>query len=371
MVKRRVLILTASFGDGHNSAARGVAAALTGGLAGEGVEVEVHDLVRAAEPAKGAWLQRGYQFAITHWPWAWRQLYHLTENLPFDDDRLLFLGRVERAMAETIGRFRPGAIVCTFPLYPHLLAKWYGPHELPCPVVTVVTDSITINRVWLTDVASAYCVADGLSAGDLRRRAAAGAGVVESGFPVDPCFETLESGPPASDLPRRVLVFAGGSRRDFGRMLDSLHEEAPDESRLTIVLGRQEARLGAVARSLQASARSRRIEVLGWTREVPGLMASHDLVIGKAGGATTHETAAAGRPMLITQIVPGQEEGNAELVLRRATGWHEPVPSRVGRLLREIVATGAWTAAAQRAWNLRRPGGAREVARVVLSKMLP
>ena len=50
------------------------------------------------------------------------------------------------------------------------------------------------------------------------------------------------------------------------------------------------------------------------------LMLSHHLVIGKAGGATVQEAIAARCPMIVNQVIPGQEEGNAELISRGGLG---------------------------------------------------
>ena len=47
---------------------------------------------------------------------------------------------------------------------------------------------------------------------------------------------------------------------------------------------------------------------------MPELMMSHHLVISKAGGATVQEAIAARCPMIVNQVIPGQEEGNAELI---------------------------------------------------------
>ena len=49
------------------------------------------------------------------------------------------------------------------------------------------------------------------------------------------------------------------------------------------------------------------------------MLESH-LLISKAGGATVQETIAAKCPMIISQIVPGQEEGNARLIEETRSG---------------------------------------------------
>ena len=61
------------------------------------------------------------------------------------------------------------------------------------------------------------------------------------------------------------------------------------------------------------------------------MLESH-LLISKAGGATVQETIAASCPMIINQIVPGQEAGNAQLIRETRSGVIATTPD-------EIIAT--------------------------------
>ena len=61
-----ILILTAGFGDGHNTAARSVAEALTRLCPEE--KIETSDLISEALPFISDVCKSLYQFAITHWP---------------------------------------------------------------------------------------------------------------------------------------------------------------------------------------------------------------------------------------------------------------------------------------------------------------
>jgi processive 1,2-diacylglycerol beta-glucosyltransferase len=63
-----------------------------------------------------------------------------------------------------------------------------------------------------------------------------------------------------------------------------------------------------------------RVQVLGWTNQMPRLMLTHHLVITKAGGATVQEAIAGRCPMIFNQVLPGQEEGNARLVEEAGVG---------------------------------------------------
>ena len=58
-------------------------------------------------------------------------------------------------------------------------------------------------------------------------------------------------------------------------------------------------------------------EVLGgWLdgNTLSELMLASDMILTKAGGLITSESLAAGLPMLLTDVLPGQEEGNAKIV---------------------------------------------------------
>lgn len=358
----RILILSASFGEGHNSAARGLAAGLRLVMGGR-VEVMVRDLVREAEPFRGALLQDGYQFAITHLPWVWRQLYEAAERLPFDDERLLFLARVERLLCQELERLRPRAVVATFPLYAHLLGKVTG-GSAPCPFFTVVTDSISINRVWISRAATHYLAADEISAGELRRRGVPAEKVHVTGFPVDPLFGR-ECVQPAAEQARRVLFFPSASTERVRIILQSLLREGPPGLELTVAMGRHSRRLEPLRAEAALQHPDRAVRWLGWSSDIPSQMAAHDLVISKAGGATTHECLAAGRPLLISHVVPGQEEGNAELILRRRSGFTLDRPEHAGPFVRQLFASPQWAAVRACAWSQRRPDGALAAARLV------
>ena len=64
----RILILTAGFGEGHNTAARCIAEALN---EHQGVEVKVVDVYLETVPRFTKVLQAGYSLAINKYPFIW------------------------------------------------------------------------------------------------------------------------------------------------------------------------------------------------------------------------------------------------------------------------------------------------------------
>jgi processive 1,2-diacylglycerol beta-glucosyltransferase len=104
---------------------------------------------------------------------------------------------------------------------------------------------------------------------------------------------------------------------------------------------------------------------------VPTLMREHHLLIGKAGGAMVQEALAAHLPMLVTQILPGQEEGNARLLIQNGCGVHCPTNESVMQCLRSLFAGSSegWTRMQAHAKRLGRPDASRFTVRWILSRM--
>jgi processive 1,2-diacylglycerol beta-glucosyltransferase len=305
----RILIVTAAFGEGHNSAARNLALALDRA----GTMTQVSDPCLLGMPRLTDLLSRGYRLATTRLPRVWAWIYRSSDRCDFSRQRGPVMRLPERALAGLIEDFRPDAVVSTYPLYPYFLARIFARTGKILPVYTVVTDSIEINAAWLRAPSDAWLVTDVLTRAGMIDKGLAAERIIDTGFPVNPAFSNmkpLDAGDPCE--PFRVLYFPTAQRSWVllhGRAL----LDASPAVHLTLVLGRNVRRLVSRARELKA-AYPGRVRVIGWTRKVPQLLTRHHLVVGKAGGATVHEAIAACCPMLIHHLVPGQEEGNLRLL---------------------------------------------------------
>lgn len=307
---KRILIVTAAFGEGHNSAARNLGLALES----LGCVVRISDPCVDGIPRITDWVSKGYRIVTTHFPRLWDRIYRSTGKCDFSKRHSLLMRRPEQSLARNIADFRPDAVVSTYPLYPYFMARIQadaGPRALP--VFTVVTDSIEINPAWLRAPSDWWLVTDPAT-----RDAMAAAGlnpsrIVDTGFPVHPLFANLPIIPESDPCdPFRVLYFPTAKLPFVRRHSRALLDASP-RVRLTIILGRNVRKLHSRADEIR-KAYPGRVRIIGWTRKVPQLLATHHLAVGKAGGATVHEAIAARCPMLIHHLVPGQEEGNLRLL---------------------------------------------------------
>lgn len=364
----RILIVTAAFGEGHNSAARNLALALDSA----GAVTCVSDPCSLGAPRLTEWLSRGYRLATNHLPQVWAWIYRSTDRCDFSRQRGPMMRLPERSLAALIAEFKPLAVVSTYPLYPYFLAHIFAETGKPLPVFIVVTDSIEINAAWLRAPGNWWLVTDLLTRESMIRKGIAPGKIIDPGFPVHPGFATLV--PVAVDdccEPFRVLYFPTAKLAFVQRHGRALLDASPSV-RLTIVLGRNVRRLYSQAKAIK-DAYPGRVRLIGWTRKVPQLLTSHHLVVGKAGGATVHEAIAACCPMFIHHLVPGQEEGNLSLLEAIGGGGFAPTPEVLTRQVAGLLANHAarWRLMKTALINHGRNSGAITAARFILNQMEP
>ena len=357
-----MLVLTAGFGEGHNAAARGLKEGFDS--FGDEIQTQVMDLF---EPAFGGFYQksrRDYLWLVNHAPRIWAAIYAALDRLPVLRFLARFLLPLRVELVRALKQFRPDVIVSVYPVYGYLLDAALQEAGIgPVKSYVMITDSITVNSVWLRCGADVFCVANEDTAQVLLAAGVPREKVHVSGFPVSLRFADagLKRQDPLIDerLPR-VLFMVNGQRERAILLVERLLRQGGIE--LSVTVGKDED-LGRRLVEL-ASRMGKDLRVLGWVDNVPGLIRSHHLLIGKAGGAMVQEALAARVPMLVTQILPGQEEGNARLILQNGCGAFCPTNEVVASTLERVFENGAsvWFQMHRHVAALSRPAAAREAA---------
>ena len=237
-----------------------------------------------------------------------------------------------------------------------------------CPQFTVITDALTINSLWYRAGSNGWFVTDHDSAAFLRTKGVPDTKIHVSGFPVALGFADRPphwQPPDPLDTPAyRVLFMINSGRQAALGIARALLQHS--QWHITFTAGR-DAELQQELLQLAKGAPAR-ADVLGWTDRIPELLMTHHVVISKAGGATTQESINALCPLVVSQIVPGQEEGNYELIRRNEAGAHAETPAEIVATLQRAFTNNA---ALWRHWrtNLQRiaqPAAARHIAKTVL-----
>jgi UDP-N-acetylglucosamine:LPS N-acetylglucosamine transferase len=189
---------------------------------------------------------------------------------------------------------------------------------------TMLAELVTIHTSWIDRRVRRYFAATDEVVAALRRAGTPPERVALTGLPVGPLFGRIAE--PARDLRLRLrlipdrptaLLLAGGE--GSGPVVETVTRlsRALPELQQIVVCGRN-ARL---RRRLEEYCLPPEVHVLGFVENMPELMHAADFVITKGGPQSIAEVLASGKPMIITHLLPGQEEGNGAFVVRRGAGY--------------------------------------------------
>jgi processive 1,2-diacylglycerol beta-glucosyltransferase len=399
---KRILILSASFGDGHNAAARSIRDALelstasrqfesrcsphpnpltkgegwgegeeTGRLhrdcPSEAITTELLDLFELASPRLNAVMKKGYQNVVRFAPALWSRVFAVFDNPKLFVPQIRSMRKTRNALGDLLRKTNPDVVVSTYPVYSHLIAELFRDRERSFRFITVITDSISVCAAWFHAPSEIFVVADEPTAAVLRDKGVPAEKIKPLGFPVSPLFASRPQNPlpvPANGERVKILYVINTGKSRAGHSLERLLE-IPNLD-LTITTGRNARLKTRLTHRLRNF--SDRVQILGWTHEMPQLLMSHHLLIGKAGGATVQETIAAACPMIINQVIPGQEEGNARLIEMLEGGTVAKNMKEVPELVEKAFADCArqwskWRMSLQKA---SRPDSAARIADLIL-----
>ncbi|MGO9478903.1 MAG: MGDG synthase family glycosyltransferase [Limisphaerales bacterium] len=363
---KKILVLTAGFGDGHNAAARSLRDAIE--LLDEDARAEVLDLFADSYGMFNTFARKTYLGVVQYAPKLWGGIHSLLEN-PYVEKQLGGFTRLQHTLEKVLAETQPDCVISTYPVYGHVIKKLYqNQHERPFRFITVITDSLNVNSAWYRAPGDYFCVANEATAEALRKGGVPDKQIKVLGFPVNPVFAdpVAELPAPVGKEPRRVLYIINTGKKKAGKAIDRLLKL--DDVLLTITVGRDPDLRNKLIERTQKCAD--RVRILGWTNQMPELMMSHHLVISKAGGATVQEAIAARCPMIVNQVIPGQEEGNAELIWRFGLGAIAEKNREVAELVEGAFAKKAaqWSEWRDHLAKISRPAAALRIAELILEE---
>ncbi len=368
----RVLMLTASYGSGHNR----VAATLAEELTRAGARPQVVDHFRDLVHPEFDRLTRALYYAVLRRaPVLWGAAYWLGDQLSVSSPLLMGLNRLgTRKLRRLLAAERPEHIVSVHPTPVAALTELRS-GGLPIPPHTTVFTDFVAHTQWIYPFVDRYCVPAEEIAHDLMARGVPRERVTVTGIPVGEEFARPSEERAAARLalglsPRLpVLLFMDGSAGGFGRLEEAvstvLRMEEPLQA--VVVAGREEL-LETRLRQL-VGGREARVKVFGYVDNIRQLMSAADFLVTKAGGLTLGEALAAELPVICFGSLPGQEARNERFAAMAGVAL---VASSLAQLQRVIGAAlrdpVLLRNIRERIRLYRRPQAARDIVDLILAR---
>jgi processive 1,2-diacylglycerol beta-glucosyltransferase len=310
----RLLLVSASAGAGHVTAAR----ALETALAARHPEVQVRHvdiLDLTGETFRKVYAQ-GYLMMANRLPALWGYFY-AQQDQPIGRKKAKLVALFDRLnyrkFFELVDEFRPDRIAAT-----HFLPAQILGASAP-PLWLAVTD-FDVHAYWVSRRVERYFVASDEVAFRLQARGIDRARIDVTGIPIDPVFgRQADAARARSELGLvegefTVLVTSGGfGMKDISHTVAAIAEGSGLQ--IIAVCGRNES----ARASIQQLAVPPGVKVvpLGFVRNMHELMAVADVAVTKSGGLTVSECLARALPMIVFSPIPGQEERNCDYLLEQ------------------------------------------------------
>ena len=337
----RVLILSASYGEGHQQAAMAVQDALTEmyPLA----DVRIMDYLRAVHPVLDSFAKYCYLKSVRFAPQLYGLFYKGTSRITpssLIQRRLNHLGYED--LLAFLRVYRPDVVLATFPTPAGVMSLLKERGLTSIPLATVITDH-AIHSQWIHQCTDHYFVGSDHVRRGLMHRGVPDSRISVTGIPIRPAFLAPQSRAEIrAKLGLRedvstVLVLGGAyGVSDIAQICEDLFRSQM-RAQYIVVCGRNE-RLRMSIEDL-AKATVHPVWVFGFTREMHELMAVSDMIVTKAGGLTISEALAMELPMVLYRPIPGQEVQNAAFLIKsrvaRLARTRRQVIDYVERLLRD------------------------------------
>ncbi|MFF8831102.1 galactosyldiacylglycerol synthase [Streptomyces sp. NPDC015131] len=294
---RRCLVLSASMGAGHDA----VAGELARRLRAQGHDVLVRDVLTLLPPGTGRAVRGFYRFVVRRVPRVYEAI-HAVFLAPRPERRrgldvAPMAALAERRTGALVAAWRPEVVVSTFHLAGQITGRMRRRGTLAVPCAVFVTD-FAVHRAWLDSGNDLYlCVSDTAARA---AREGTGRAAVATGPVVPPEFTGAAGAEGAGDAgagPPEVLL-SGGAWGVGPGLLETARELARRGYRPVLLCGRDE-------RLRRRAARLPGVRALGWTDDVPGLMASARALVDNAAGQTAVQALAAGLPVVGHRPIAG------------------------------------------------------------------
>ncbi len=337
----KVLILTLTVGQGHNS----TSFALAQYLKTRGADCIVLDTYKYLNKLVGDSLDKGYASIAKHLPELNLLIYDKAEKDSVDSMQrktyfpYAFAELSKKKMKKYIDSEEPDVIVCTHIFTAILITqmKQDGIFTKKIPDFGIVTD-FTLPPFWEETVLDYYIMANELLIYAAEKRGIERNRILPFGIPVKESFSIhMEPSVARSQLKLKdkMTILIIGSTVGFGNipMILSNLDKTPLDFQVVLICGRNNRLFAKVADAIY----KKDVIVTGYVDNVELYMDAADCIVTKPGGLTVSEVLAKRKPLIITDPLPGVENRNVIFLLNNNLAVYAGKYTQIDEIFMQLI----------------------------------
>lgn len=320
---KKILILTITAGNGHNSAAN----AMKLRLEKAGCQVKVIDLIKDFSNKLNAWtVDKGYGLAVgylcpiynafynSYLKWTYKKAPKSPVQASVSD--------VNGKLLKAIYEFQPDVIFGTAYYCGIALENLKRVYPLPSKNIVCMLDYV-VSPFWEAGVNGVDYLT--LSHEDFRdkliEKGFKPSQLVTTGIPLKEEFYTQNDKMKSREklgldknLPTILIFYGGGTWRGGYGVLKTIIKHIKKEIQIVMINGHDEKTKRKIDREMARYPKNIKIKNFGFTKDVNEIMSASDFMIGKCGGLCSTEVITKSLPLLVTKKLPMQEVYNSRFL---------------------------------------------------------
>ena len=310
--------------------------------------IEIADTLEYVSPFLNKAVTGGYVYMAKNTPTMYGTVYRTSDkNATINKTVEFATNSLKSRLLPLLENFAPDIVITTHAFAAEIVTALKTHGYIDLPVINILTD-FAVHQTYISDGVDAYIVSSREMVDAIVERGVDRVRVYPYGIPVKHQFfeeidraEALQSEGLDPELPT-ILIMAGSfGVTDILKIYHKIVKSTAD-FQIIVITGKNEklydtfdrylrkitlnntlAEIKEVIRPKSGSLISRHkkpekpTKLLYFTNEVPKYMHISDMIVTKPGGLTVSEAIASGLPMGIFKAIPGQEEQNADFLVRK------------------------------------------------------
>lgn len=312
---KKVLVLTVSTGQGHNS----TATALHTAVKNNGGECRTIDVCYFINKFLGIVVSKGYLLSVDALSKSYASTYSRLEGREANPNSAIIklCGLIAPKLSEYISDYNPDVIVCTHVFAALTVVSLKRKGLISAKTVGIITD-FTVHPYWEDVTAFNYIVVPSERLlWQCRKKGFRESQVLPFGIPLRENFSKSISKSKAKKMlgfyPDKPLITVMSGSMGYGGIADTVKKiDGVNKCfQIAAVCGNAEEQL----KKLNSIRMRHKTLRLGYTDKISLLMDASDCIITKPGGLSISESLSKGLPMILVNPIPGHEERNLTFLL--------------------------------------------------------
>lgn len=339
----RILILTASTGGGHKSAAAALKDTIN--KTDPSVTVEIEDGLEYCGKMYNKLICDGYVVLATKTPGLYGKLYNMSDKKnPINSLCNNINSREGKKLVSLFEEREPDVVISCHPFVTTMLARLKRKNMISLPVISLLTD-FTPHRTYFAPGIDAYITSNESMIEEIKSYNIISADTIYPlGIPVSDKFYKVQNKEQTAedlgfDINKPTVLLMSGS---FGvtevlNFYESLMLTDAD-CQCIVVTGNNQKLYDEFDKYLNNTQLPQKpTKLFAFITNVEEYMHYSDLVVTKPGGLTVTESLACALPMAIYNAIPGQEDENAQYLISQNVAISLDSPKTGGKQIAELL----------------------------------